>query len=520
MDFLRRVFYRDTQDGKKQEAVVKDRDQAESEAELRQKAAAACLFVENAQETMLEEKQKASSLKPSFVRDYNLGVDDTKWTHDHFFHRVVDGGVTTASTPTKKTSNNKKNSDHRCGVCFTSYQLHQLNFHRNKTTSYKKMAPFHVRAPALPKDNDDDASETNTTAAASAATPTTQETAEAEGLIRFDKLSFSPIPTLEPGGDVDRFLIDLRDQTPETFHGDMTATQVLVQLTSDPGGAKLLKKLPPDLKADVELFAQAHWKGVIDGQVKPGYALLHDYAGGKIDEDHYELMIGLCHVRKIYTKRGNSPQLRIFNGPLIEYRVVVKRSNDGKSLFIVPAPDGRVKWNNEAKATLLYDGKNRKVLERFKSILSESRPTDFVPGDPTTYEKFMSIAADFDCNSIIKSHTGPSVSALPDDHETLVLSPGWVLFLRRKRTTPVSEDMRNLARAINEKNFELSGPLRGFIGGADSSSKLQKKTNGFGSAFCSGEPMLPLPATTNQRELITRAICDDSPFSQWQGCPG
>lgn len=399
----------------------------------------------------------------------------------------------------------------------------------NKNTPYHCTTPFVVYggSNSLPQGYDVSKEITAAIAEATTTTTTPHKAADADCLIQFDKVSFTPIPTIESGCAVERFLLDLRTRSPETFPCDSTAIQVLSQLTRDPGCGKFLDKLSPDLKAEVNAIAQAYWKGVIDEQIKPVYAILHDYAGGKIDEDHYELMVGVGHVRMIYPKRGKKkdqedPEHRIYNGPLIEYRVYVTRSDDGKSLRIVPASDGRVKWNGEAKAALLYRGQNTKVREQFESILSSSRPKNLVPGDPTTYEQFMDVAADFDCNSKVfgpESYMDQTVHALPDDYETLVLAPGFSLYLRPKQTTPVSEDMRNLARAITEDGLELSGPFRGFIE-KQKKTKGFESTNAFESSFSFGEGMLPLPATTHQRDLIYKAMKDDSGLALWRGPPG
>jgi hypothetical protein len=189
---------------------------------------------------------------------------------------------------------------------------------------------------------------------------------------------------------------------------------------------------------------------------------------------------------------------------------------DEESLKVVPLQGGRLKWNEEAKASLLFaGGKNKKVLADFQTLVANGSPMDVILGDPEIFLRYIEKASQFCWHGDVKKSTDDFLHQFPEDSNALVLTTEWCLFVRPKRSNIISNDAHTIAKAIEERKMDLSLPCRSLIFGPDDAHSKDSDYTRDGSSF-----LLPLPASKHQLKVIQKVFSGDNLVTNIQGPPG
>lgn len=431
---------------------------AEAEAkerDNRRKVADYFRFVETVEETKMMDKSRSTS-KPSFVKSYTGNEKD--WSDNHFFCR--DG-----------------KEDDTCRVLLTSYQVKAVMENCSRAAFYKDTMPIKVNEGKV-KDS-------------------------GFYYIKAQKpFNAVPVQNIPQEGEIFEYLNDLKKNNPHEFDDGCSLESVLEDLSEED-----LSEAPEELK----WFAKSYRKALVDRDLKQMFEPLYDWQGGSTDKTIYELRLGLGHARKIYCKK-NSAERKILNAPLIEVPVDV----DEESLKVVPLEGGRLKWNGETKASLLFTGgKNKKVLANFQTLVANGSPMDVILGDPKTFLRYVEKASQFCWHGDVKKSTDDFLHQFPEESNALVLTTEWCLFVRPKRSNSISNDAHTIAKAIEEKNMDLSLPCRSLIFGPDDAHPTDSEDTCSGSNF-----LLPLPASKHQLKVIQKVFKEDNHVTNIQGPPG
>ena len=258
---------------------------------------------------------------------------------------------------------------------------------------------------------------------------------------------------------------------------------------------------------DVRSFCHRYWAAQ---KCKPAFETLYDCWGGKIDMDSTELVVGFGHVRQNFNVKRKKESIRKhINSPLVEVVVNVDKISDG-SLVLSPVNGARVKMNLEAKNVLVsVGGGNKKVSAALNELVATGCPTKIFPGDPVTYQRYLEKAKEMCWNADLKAihDADPSVHELPDDPNAMVLTYGWCLYLRPKRSTICSEDAHAIKNDINSGHLSISKPLSALVHGSKNFIK-----NRTGEEF-----PYPLPASPTQKAVIMKVFEEQHPNLVVQG---
>lgn len=442
----------------------------EVDVEHRRRAADVYRFLEAYEETKLMDRQ--SKATPSFIKAYEPGGNDNDWRMNHYFYQDKPDGK----------------HDENCGIVLTSYQLEQLKNCCEKTP-YKSSPPFSVC-----QGGGDGAS----------------------GLyyVKLEKLtSAAPVQDISGDPDVKAFLESLKQNNPDLF-SSKSLREILESLT--------LEELHC-LKAPKEVvcFAQSFWKAVVDEELKLASKILHGWYRGSVDTDLYDLVMGIGHVRQVFTsnkKRQNEPEeKRIINSPLIEVIVRVEVCNDSDSIQIVPQENARLKWNGEAKSVQLTTGGGKEPVAKFHQLVATGNIGNIIPSDPKTLSEYLQKACDLHFNGVIKEPKDPSLHLPPDDPDTLVLSGGWCLFVRPKRSTMTSRDANAIANAIENKVIDLSAPVLSLVQDSEATARHSMEDD---AVTLDDKFLIPLPASKSQLQIMEKINTKESSVTVIQGPPG
>lgn len=434
------------------------------ERDNRRKAADCFRFVEAVEETKMMDKFRSSSSKPAFIRNYT--GDEEDWTDNHFFYR--DG-----------------REDNTCKVLFTSYQFKRLVKNCSRT-SFCSDAPKIDVNERKEKDN-------------------TFYYIQAE-----KSVNVLPVPNFVPEA-VQEYLDYLKLMN--IVDKGSSLDSVLASFTEEELETMFQKPNDPGVSTDLEVlqYIKDYRKALVDRDLKLMFKPLYDWQGGSVDKTKYELRLGLGHVRKIYSRK-NAEERKILNAPLIEVPVDV----DEESLKIVPVQGGRLKWNGEAKATLLFaGGKRKKVLADFQTLVADGSPLDVILGCPETFLGYIEKASEFCWHGVVKKPTDKSLHQFPEDTNALVLTAEWCVFVRPKRSNSLSNDVHTFAKAIGETPITLPSPCRSLILGLDDARPEDSK-----DASDDSKLVLPFPASENQLKIIKEVLSENNCVSIIQGPPG
>ncbi|VEU39408.1 unnamed protein product [Pseudo-nitzschia multistriata] len=439
----------------------KDTEDAK-EQDNRREVAELFRFVATVEETKIMDKHRATFNKPPYIKPYNRDRND--WTENHFFYK--DG-----------------KQDDACKVLFTSYQVETLMENCSRVDVYSNAMPIKVN---------DGKDESGGFYYVQAQKP----------------CNAVPIPNITPGGVVHKYLDRLKKVNAEFFEDNCPLEEVLESLSEEN-----LTVASKGGDHEVASFAKTYRKALVDRDLKTMFKPLDDWQGGTLDKTIYELTLGLGHARMIYNKK-NSEDQKILNAPLIEVPVEI----DEESLKVVPVPGSRLKWNGEAKTALLFaGGRKKKILSDFQTLVVKAAPKDVVLGDPQTYLKFVEKASEFCWHGEIKKPTDDSLHEFPQDSGALVLTAGWCLFVRPKRSNSISNDAHLIAKTVEATDFNLSLPLRSLVLGSNNeiSEKSEPLEDGSGPL-----PVLPLPASKSQLEMIRKVFSKNNDVTLIRGPPG
>jgi hypothetical protein len=426
-----------------------------NEREDRLKAADYFHFVETVEEIKMMEKARSASNKPSFIKLYN---DEEDWTEDHFFHR--DG----------------RDSD-ICKIILTSYQVKTVMKNCSTTACYSDAMPIEVNGSKVED--------------------------EPFYYIKAQKpVNAAPVPNFPKEGKIFEYLNDLQENNQDVFADGCTFDNVLEYLS-----AEELEDAPQE----VQLFAENYRRALVDRDLKKMFKPLYDWQGGAIDRKSYELSLGLGHIRQIYEKKG-SGEKKILNAPLIEVPVDV----DEESLKVVPVKGGRLKWNGEAKASLLFArSRNKKILTDFQTLVANGSPVDVILHKPETFLRYLEKASQFLWEGHVKQLQDHSIHQFPEVEDPLVLTPAWCIFVRPKRSNSISNDAHAMSKAFEETNMGLSLPLRSLIVGPDTVDSRNSERISTGSSY-----FLPLPASNHQLKIIQKVFSEINHVLSITGPPG
>ena len=426
----------------------------------RMKVAGYFRFVETVEEAKMIDKQRSASIKPSFIKDYS-SAENNDWTENHYFY---DDGK----------------EDDECKVLFTSYQVKRLTENCSRSDAYCTKMPIEMNK---------------------------EEGKDADFYyIQAQKpCNTISVPNIPQEGDVHDYLMLMKKQF--DFEPSCPLEDVLESLSEEELATAKVDELP--------CFAKTWRKSLVDRDLTAMLKPIFDWQGGALDKNIYEMILGLGHVRMIYPKNKHSDEQKILNAPLIEVPVDV----DNESLKVVPVPGGRLKWNGEVKAALLFTekGKHKKILDDFQTLVVNGDPMNVNLGNPKSFLKYVEKASQFSWSSQLKEHTDDSLHQVPEKAKIPVLTTEWCLFVRQKRSNIISDDAREIANVIEENKLNLSLPCRSLILGLDDadSENNDRKKDSSSLSF-----RLPLPASKNQLQVIQNVFSKNSTVTIIRGPPG
>lgn len=423
------------------------------------KLANAFHYVETYEEAKLVNKSKEGA---TFVKVYEGEHKEAMWKNDHYFQGTEDSGV-----------------------LLTSYQLDERRAEFEEYEQLKTSPSSRFRF-VMGDGESNDAGQPSSTY-----------------WIKFEQPP--EVPKVERGHPIFDVLIDFKEKNPEHFKDCEDPTNVL---------DKLSPRHLQGAEKDVLDFAADYWeKAAARQQLQPILAQLWNRAG--IDDDT-ELVWGFGHVRKEFpSKRKKEPIMKLINSPLVEVVVRVVKLEDGsRSLVVLPSEDSRVKWNVEAKSVLLTTvGGNKTVVSDLHELVAKGTPKSLLPGSPVSYRKFLEKAKDLCWNSSFKESNDPSIHEPPDVSESMVVTGGWCLYLRPKRSTVCSRDAHAIKWGLENGTLELSAPLYSLVHG----SKVQAQER---NVAIEAEFDLPLATSASQLNAIDKVFKERHPTFVLQGPPG
>ena len=463
----------------------------DKEKKLNEKAVSLYRYIEVYEETKTLNKQ---TCLPSFTKPWNSNNDEDQWTSNHYFYE---------DTAAKDAGGNEK----RCGVFLTSYQFDQMLVDIKKSN---------LAEPKL------EVVSTSTTNQSS-------QSSNPDNL--YFKLHKPKVKNISLRSEVERPKVECSEEEKEKQKVEDTLRSLQKKRFKDCNTLEqVMNALIPTLyrftredliKRKLEHvmdYSKKYWDNKLNQAIVKAYETCHQYSGGAIDKDQYELVLGLGHVRQLYVlnkkKTDEEERKEIVNSPLIEILVDAKYEDDVVS--ISPIRNTRVKWSIKAKSALVRRG-NRTVVSKLNDLVAKADSAKIMPGEPSTYGNFLAQASKMSPFGEVVDNNQDSIQAFKDNPDALILNSAWCLFVRRKRSNIRSRDAHAIAEALQVRRMKMSPPLRALVEGLHSSKAMASDSKDHHDVSGTTNP---LRASNAQANIIRKVLNKRNVVTTVQGPPG
>jgi len=425
-----------------------------------------------------EESRIAKKSDVSFIRKLEGNIKEKNCWTDHYFHNGTAAGAS------------------KGGVLLSSYQVEEW---KERVKGIKK----HIQVHGGEKDDGisevpkDDAPNSKANDRSTDATGTT----DAPIWLQLSNPSLLTIPTEGPIHD---FLQRTKELIKDKKKGVKTNADVLEFIKPDEFHSISYFQAAP------EVFRQFYHEYHLAQKVKPIYKRLFEFKTS--DDTAMELVFSFGQLRQRFTTTATTkkakPDDKFINAPLIEVAVDVNLSKEIEGIDLVPAAGARVKTNLESKDLLIKAGGGHSSKAKgLDECVAEGLPNTLSPGNWKTYEGYLT-ASKLGWDTLVREPDSKVLHHPPDDPETTVLSPGWCLSLRPKRSTTFSKDAHAIKIDI-ERGVPIPPPLHALIHGSPTFVGREEQPAHF-----------PLRASPAQREVIQTCMMEKKPILAVQGAPG
>lgn len=254
----------------------------------------------------------------------------------------------------------------------------------------------------------------------------------------------------------------------------------------------------------------------------PIYEQLHKLCNA--DMTNTELVLGIGHVRLVYMgkNKDKEPQSKIVNGPLFEVPMQVKLhrgENESNELWIGPTSDAKVTFNMEVMSAIITGGGgNSHYIDHLYSLAEKSDVSSMRLDNVDSYLEILRAARDLSCRGEIRDQRDPNVH-VPKDLKAMVLTDGWCLLKRPKKSTVFSIDARDLIDAFEQGKLSISEPIRALLSGPEYMKKYFEETSEQDRKK-ENRLVFTLPVSESQRLTVERLLLYGEPVRSLEGPPG